>query len=399
MLYAVAVKKAWVLGALGLAVAALMGCGGEEPAGVVVEVEAQPFTVRSVDWNPQAVDVGKVAAVAENGGVLAVLADTGSTVFSGGVVTATDGSVKGWTAASVIPAADGNGTWIAGIDGAGQVLRLRGGTYFEPVSDLYGLEAEVVLGVAALGGAGVAFALDGQLAVTDGMTITRYDVETYAGVAGADGRVGSASEGKARIFEAASASELSHELSGAEQATFDAAGKLVVRTADAIYAEDEQGNLGLRYRAKSGALRELAASDVRVWVVEGTELLSIEVDSVLRTAGAGISETARLVGSPTGDVWSIDGGALGRFAAETGDSEDRGVWEKDVQPVYLGSCTPCHEPGGSAGADLSTYGAWVARREQIKDRVVVAKTMPPTGIEFTEEGRAAIAGWIAGGAP
>jgi mono/diheme cytochrome c family protein len=398
MLYEV--RRAFVGRGIGVVAAAALiaGCGGEEPAGIV-EVDAQPFTVRSVDWNPAAVDVGEVAAVAENGGVLAVLADTGSTVFSGGVVTATDGSVKGWTAASVIPAADGNGTWIAGIDATGQVLRLRGGTYFEPVSDLYGLEEETVLGLAALGGAGVAFALDGQLAVTDGMTVTRYDVATYAGIAGADGRAASAGDGKARIFEAASASELVHLLPGAEQATFNAAGRLVVRTADAIYAEDGQGNLGLRYRAKAGALRELAASDVRVWVVEGTELLSIEVDSVLRTAGAGIAETARLVGSPTGDVWSIEGGALARFAAETGDSEDRGVWEKNVQPVYLGSCTPCHEPGGSAGADLSTYGAWVARREQIKERVVAAKTMPPTGIEFTEEGRAAIASWVTGGAP
>ncbi|NUQ77010.1 MAG: hypothetical protein HUU21_26040 [Polyangiaceae bacterium] len=396
MLYAVRRVFMGVLG--GLAAAALGGCGGEEPAGVV-EVEAQPFSVRSVDWNPAAVDVGKVAAVAESGGIIAILADTGSTVLSGGVVTATDGSVKNFTRAAVIPAADGNGMWIAGIDATGTVLRLRAGSYFEPVSNLYGLSGEEVLEVAALGGAYVAFSLDGQLAVADGMTVTRYDVATYTGLAGADGRAASAGEGRARIFEAASESELSHVLSGAEQAVFDAAGRLVVRTADAIYAEDGQGNLGLRYRAKAGALRELSASDVRVWAVEGSELLSIEADGVLRTEGAGIPETARLMGSPSGDVWSIDGGVLSRFAAETGDSEDRGVWEKDVQPVYLASCTPCHEPGGSAGADLSTYGAWVARREQIKERVVTAKTMPPTGIAFTEAERTAIAGWVAGGSP
>jgi hypothetical protein len=381
-----------------LAAAALAGCGEDPPPGIV-EVDAQPLTVRSVDWNPTAVDVGSVAAVAELGGVIAVFADAGASMFSGGLLTASDGSVNGWTSASVIPAADGNGTWITGIDATGTVLRLRGGAYFEPVSDLYGLEEEEVLSVAALGGSSVAFALDGQLAVTDGMTVTRYDVATYAGLAGADGRAASAVDGKARIFDAASASELTHLLAGVEQAVFDAAGRLVVRTADAIYAEDGQGNLGLRYRAKSGALRELAASDVRVWAVEGTELLSVETDSVLRTDGAAGPEAARLVGSPSGDVWLIEGGALTRFAAETGDSEDRGVWEKDVQPVYHASCTPCHEPGGSAGADLSTYGAWVARREQIKERVVAAKTMPPTGIEFTEEGRAAIAKWVTGGAP
>lgn len=378
------------------AAAAGAGCGGEEAPQGVTEVEAQPLSVRTVDWNPTAADVGEVAAVAELGGVIAVLGDAGASVFSGGVLTATDGSVKGWKGAAVIPAADGNGTWIAGIDASGGVQRLRAGSFFEGVSDLYGLGGEAVLGVSALGGAAVAFALDGQLAVTDGATITRYDVATYAGLAGADGRAGSASDGKARVFEATTGSETTHLVAGAEQAVFNAAGRLVVRTADAIYMEDGQGGLGLRYRAKAGALRELAASDVRVWAIEGTELLSIEADSVLRTTDAGVADGVRLLGSPSGDVWTINDGALERFAAETGDSEDRAVWEKDVQPVYLGSCTPCHEPGGSAGADLSTYGAWVVRREQIRERVVEAKTMPPTGIEFTEAGRAAIEKWVGG---
>jgi mono/diheme cytochrome c family protein len=399
MLHAVLVKRAFAGVFIGLAAAALMGCGGEDAPAGIVEVLAQPFTVRPVDWNPTAVNVGEVAAVAEIGGILAVLGNNGASVFSGGVLTATDASVKGWTGASVIPAADGNGTWIAGVDLGGRVLRLRGGMYFEPVSDLYGLEDEAVLHVSALGKSTVAFAMSGELAVTDGVTVTRYDVATYTGLAGANGRAATAGGGEARIFEAASASEITHLVPGAEQAVFDAAGRLVVRTADAIYAEDAQGGMGLRYKAKVGALRELAASDVRVWAIEGTELLSVEVNSVLRTEGAGVSATARLVGSPSGDVWSLDGGALSRFAAETGDSEDRGIWEKDVQPVYLASCTPCHEPGGQAGTDLSTYGAWVARREVIKERVVTAKTMPPTGIEFTEDERAAIEGWIAAGAP
>lgn len=133
--------------------------------------------------------------------------------------------------------------------------------------------------------------------------------------------------------------------------------------------------------------------------IDVSRLASIGVGWIFIIIPRGFSPAARLLGSPSGDVWSIDGGALARFAAEMGDSEDRGVWEKDVQPVYLASCTPCHAPGGSAGADLSTYGAWVARREQIKDRVVTAKTMPPTGIDFTEEERTAIAGWVGGGAP
>ena len=99
--------------------------------------------------------------------------------------------------------------------------------------------------------------------------------------------------------------------------------------------------------------------------------------------------------SPSGDVWIVDGSPkLTRYAAETGDSEDRKGWEEKVQPIYIKSCTPCHEPGGSSGADLSTYGAWVARRTQLQDEVITKKTMPPQGIEFSDMDRTVLGDWI-----
>jgi hypothetical protein len=361
----------------------------------VVPVPADPLTTRVVDWNRAGIDVGNVTAVAELGGTTTVLAETGATMLSGSILIATDGTVTGWKSAAVIPAADGNGTWVAGIDAQGKVLRLRSGSFFEGVSDLYGLETDAVLGVAALGGAAVAFALDAELAVTDGMTVTRYDVETYGDIAGGKGRAAGVSAGKVHVFEAATAQEIVHDLPGAEQVVFDGAGKLVVRTADAIYLEDGSGALALRYTATGGPVGGLAASDVRVWFMEGTELGALNPEGVLRTTGAGLAEGARLLGSPSGDVWVIEGGALKRLEAETGESKDRAIWEEDVQPIYLESCTPCHQPGGSAGADLSTYGAWVARRDRIKVKVVDEKSMPPTGIPFTEAERTAITKWVA----
>lgn len=380
----------------------LAACGGTETTETTPEdappLEAQAFEVRSVGWNPSAVDVGSVAAVAELGGTTAVFSSTGASVFSGGVLTATDAAVTNWASAAVIPAADANGVWIAGINETGQIFRLRAGSFFESVSDLYGLEDDAILGAVALGGPAVTFALQDQLAVTDGTTITRYDAGTFVGMAGGGGRVASAGGDKAQVFEVGSAKSYAYDMEGAEQVAFDAAGRLIVRTADAIYIEGD-GKLVLRYQSTGGTLRGFAASDLRIWFIEGSELGALEADAVYLTADAGIAEDTRLLGSPSGDVWTLSGGGLARHAAELGDSEDRKVWEEEVQPIFLASCTPCHEPGGSSGTDLSTYGAWVALRKTVNERVVETKTMPPEGIPIDDADREVIAAWVAGASP
>lgn len=375
------------------------GCdgGGEEetkPPEEIKPLAAEEVSVRSVDWNPSMADVGSVAAVTEIGGTSAVLGSNGATVFSGGIVVATDTAVTEWSSAAVIPAADGHGQWISGLTKSGRIYRLRGTMTFEKVSDLYGLSNDDVLAMASLGGTSAVFALEGQLAVSDGNTVTRYDVETFTGLAARSGRAVSAADGKIRVFDAVTAEGYDYELEGAEQAALDAAGRIIARTADSLYVEAEDGTLALRYTSTKGDLRQLAASDVRVWFIEGEELGALEADAVYLTEGAQIPEGARLLGSASGDVWVLDKGALSRYAAETGDDADRKLWEEEVQPLYLSSCTPCHAPGGSAGIDLSTYGSWVARRDVIGTRVVDKKTMPPEGISFSDDQRKVIAGWV-----
>jgi hypothetical protein len=372
------------------------GCdGGEEttPPEEIKPLTAEAVSVRAVDWNPSMADVGDVAAVTEIGSTAAVLGSSGATVFSGGVVIATDAAVDDWVSAAVIPAADGHGQWISGLTESGNIYRLRGQMMFEKVSDLYGLSDVDVLAMASLGGTGAVFALEGQLAVSDGNTVTRYDVETFTGLAGRTGRAVSASDGKVRVFVAATEEGYDYELEGAEQAVFNAAGRIVVRTADSIYIEAEDGTLALLYKGSKGPLRELASSDVRVWFIEGEELGALEADAVYVTEDAKIPEGSRLRGSTSGDVWMLDKGDLSRYAAETGDDADRKVWEEEIQPLYMSSCTPCHSPGGSAGIELSSYGAWVARRDIIRTNVVEKKTMPPEGISFSDEDRKVIASW------
>jgi mono/diheme cytochrome c family protein len=375
--------------AIGLAASA---CGGGEPE-PAASLSVQPLSVRSVDWNPKAIPVGSVAAVAELGGTIVVLGDEGATLFSGGVYAGSDAQVTGWRSATTIPAADGNGTWIAGVDDQGRVLRLRAGSYFELVSDLYGLVGEDVAGVAALGGATVGFAIAGGLAVADGMTVTRYDVGPFTNLAGGGGRAATTDGSNVHVFVTSGEQMASYPLPGAEEVVFDEAGKLVVRTADSLYKEDESGEIVLLYESEAGAMFGLAVSAGRVWFGDGADLGMIEAGVVSRTTGGSVPPASSLLGSPSGDVWVLADGELDKYAAEVGDAEDRALWETKVQPVYLDSCTPCHAPGGSAGFELSTYGAWVARREAIKERVVDLKSMPPAGIPFTDIERKAIADW------
>lgn len=378
---------------LGAACAA--GCGGGDIGGAPPQAlgEVAPMSVRAVDWNPKSVPLGSVAAVGELEGTVAVLADVGVTLFSGGVYTGSDGSVTEWRTAATIPAADGNGTWIAGVDGAGRVLRLRAGSYFEPVSDLYGLTSDDITGLAALDGAKVGFAVGGALAVADGMNVAHYDGGVYKSVAGGGGRAAAADGAKVYVFNTGDGKSTTYELAGAEEVAFDGAGKLVARTKGAVYLEDAAGGLALRYESKAAALHGLATSAGRVYIADGAEILMLEAGVLSGTKGAALPETATLIGSPSGDVWTLSGGELSKLAPQVGDEDDRLLWETKVQPVYLDSCTPCHAPGGSAGIELSTYNAWVARRAKIKERVVEQKTMPPSGVMFSEEERAAISAW------
>jgi mono/diheme cytochrome c family protein len=67
--------------------------------------------------------------------------------------------------------------------------------------------------------------------------------------------------------------------------------------------------------------------------------------------------------------------------------------------VFTRVCSQCHLPGGSAGIDLSFYGAWVERRAQIGKSVVdrAQPVMPPSGApQLTDAEIAAVKAWVEG---
>jgi mono/diheme cytochrome c family protein len=354
-----------------------------------------PLTVRPVAWNPSQAGIGKVRAVADMGNVVAVLGDAGATVLSSGAVVATDPSVTDWVEAGTIPGADGAARWIVGIDSHGRVRHLHGLSAFEDVSARYGLDGRRVRGAAALDAGRVGFLLDGEIAVADGRRVTRYGAAPLTSIAGDHGVGVAAGNGLVVVFDAARLTSRTYALPGVTGAVVAADGRVVAITPRAVYASTAIDSLALLYDAGADTLHGLVASGTRVWFGDGEELGVVEGGRVAETTGARIALDARLVGSPSGDVWVIAGGALQRFASvEPGAAEPALAWGTRIGPVFARACASCHQPGGVSGTDLSTASAWQAERANIDDRVVVHKTMPPEGHPLSDVDREAIRAWV-----
>ncbi len=355
--------------------------------------------VRAVDWNPgQAPNTG-VRAVADSGSDVVAFADGAATVLTGGRVVAVDRTVPRWISASTLPAADGSGTWIVGVDGDGKVRRLFGKSTLEPVSERFGLAGDHVESVAALGGTVAAFRLQDQIAVADGTSVTRYGTGVLSSFAGGGGRAALGGD-PLRVFDVAGkrvsafAVPDASAAGGPGRASFVAMtpqGKLFVATPDTIWGEDERGDLAIRFEARGMTIHGLAASADRVWFADGAELGVIEGGAVRETTGARVSPAAQLAASPSGDVWTLTDGALARYAVA---DEGPPAWDESVAPVFRRACESCHKVGGEAGIALGTKEAWEKRRDRIRRRVLVDRDMPPAGHPLPDADREAIRAWL-----
>jgi hypothetical protein len=366
---------------------------------------ATALRVRAVDWNPGHAPIDGVRAVADSGSDVVAFADGAATVLTGGRVVAVDRSVPRWVSAGTLPAADGSGTWIVGVDGDGRVRRLFGKASLEPVSDRFGLGGEHVMSVASLGGGASGFRLQDEIAVADGSAVTRYQTGPLATFAGGGGR---AALGGAplRVFDVARkrvsafavpevswTSGTGSDGSSARVAfvAVTPAGRLFVATPETIWAEDDRGDLTRVFDARGMTLHGLVAAADRVWFADGPELGVIEGGQVRETTGAKVSPAAELAGSPSGDVWTLTAGALGRFTVEGNGGPS---WDEAVAPVFRRACESCHRAGGEAGVELGAKEAWEKRLERIRKRVLVDRDMPPPGRALSDADREAIRGWL-----
>lgn len=379
----------------------LLGLGCQPPTPSSTLLPEVPLAVQSVSWNTKNVATGKVSAVAELNEDTVVFSDQGALVFTAGLLLNTDAVTKSWIGATVIPAGDLAGQWLVGIDGKGRLRRLRDRSVMEDVADRYGLRADAVFDAAAADSmTKVVFALEGELAAADGKNITRYPVR-LRGLSGGAGRVVGLSDGTAVVFESATGSVKRIGLpSPAVAAVIDTAGRVVVATADTLYRE-QSGELGaaldVLFVSSDVPLRGLALASGEVWVQIGDALAIVSGDSLRRSPSLTLPADAKLIGSPTGDVWVLAGGMLRRFGEDSGGGADEQVWRQTVQPVFTRLCALCHMPGGSANLDLSTYRSWDLRRMAIKQRVLDGKPtpMPPKGAgTATQDELGAISEWL-----
>lgn len=358
--------------------------------------------VRAVDWNPGKAPIEGVRAVADSGSDVVAFADGAATVLTGGRVVAVDRSVPRWVSAGTLPATDGSGTWIVGVDADGRVHRLFGKSRFEPVSDRFGLTGDHVMSVASLGGGVAGFRLRDEIAVADGSVVTRYQTGPLEAFVGGGGSAALGGD-LLRVFDVATKRVSGFAVpevawhsgaggsAGAALVAVTRTGRLFVATPEAIWAQDDRGDLSLRFEAPGMTIHGLAAAGDRVWFAEGAELGVIEGAHVRETTDARLSPAAELTGSPSGDVWTLTAGALGRFAVEGNGGPS---WEEAVAPVFRRVCESCHRAGGEAGVQLGTEEAWDKRRERIRRRVLVDRDMPPAGRPLSDADREAIQGWL-----
>ncbi len=377
-------RAAHPLIALGLAA---LGCSdGSTPV-------STELVVREVVWNPAQVDLGSVTALAEFEHGVVVFGDQGAAVLLGGAVVGRSTVARSWRSAAEIPAGDGTSArWVVGINGEGRLLRLRAGYDFDDITERYRLGDAPVQAVVSLGATAAAFTFADGFAIADGTTITRYD-GAFPNPAGGGKLASIASSQAVRVFEPTTGRTTEYPIAGVTSVALDDRGRLAVLTASSLYLEDANGRLQAVY-AMSDALHGLATSGRRVWFGVGSEL-AVYDGTVRRTRNANLASDARLVGSPTGDVWVSSNGRLARYADSTGVTDDQIGWERDVRPVFVRRCAACHLPGGSANLDLSRYAPWNERRTAVRRRVIVDRTMPPDmSTPLSAEEHAAIAAWV-----
>jgi hypothetical protein len=344
----------------------LIGCALPPPS---------PLALRAVDWNPTHAAVGAPADAADEGDSALLVGPDGALAVKAGVVTKIPGHFR---AAAAIPAADGLGRWLVAVAGDGRLLRLRGGA-FEDIGARYGVaRVRDVCG----GRAVAVFALDGEIAVADGRSVTRYPLHVDDLACGGDRVVGH----DARVVIAVDLAR--HTLRrfnvAAVGAAADVRGRVIVATARGLYVEDA-GGLSLRYRARQ-RLRSLSGGGGRVWFADGDRAGALIGDEV-RLSPVPLPPGARLAASSSGDVWTLSDKPM-----RLGGGGD--AWADSVLPVFARVCADCHLPGGRAGVDLSTAAAWKAERSELYRRVLVARDMPPRSYTFADADRARISAWL-----
>lgn len=391
-------KPLWTIALCLVPALTSVGCAHREPSSVF---EEGTIELRPVTWNIDPVTAGKVTAVADSQDEVAIFGNQGASYFTEGTLVGTDTSVVSWRSAAVVPAIDLPDNWLLGIDPFGQVYRLRRNGVLDVVTAQYGLLPNSVREVVAPSSKLTALALKDKIAVCDGSAVHLYDLRAR-GLAGAAGRL-AAFDGAEVIQidfnkpEGTAIQRLS--LSGVIAVAFDVTGELalIAATEDALYVERDGVLLKLWESPAEVRITGLASSGRGVWVAMGKQLSLLAGTRLLHGTIGLTSDTGKIVGSPSGDVWIVGGSQLVRIGERTSFGIDEERWRRGILPMFQRLCRGCHLPGGSSNIDLSTYPQWAARRDLMKQRLIEMRPtpMPPREVgTLTATELSAVQRWL-----
>jgi mono/diheme cytochrome c family protein len=340
----------------------------------------------------------RVVAIADDGARRLVLTEQGASVVRGGAVERSAGTRR-WRKAVLLPAADGRGTWAAGLDQEGRLWRVRPGVALDEIADRYGLAQDRIRDIAAAGGRLVVFLLDDAVAVADGRRVLRYPMPGARAVAGggrvaavrfAD-RVDRLALGPLQDGTAVRPQRISYPVRDPRAAVLDTAGVLFVATATRVYQAGPDGILRTLW---SGHVDWLTAAGLRVWFADRHRVLLAGDGPPREAQGAPAGGARPGTGAADGSLWLLgQGGPLRLVPDRASPAEAR--WDETIRPIFDRGCAGCHRPDGRAGVDLSSAAAWLGGREEILQRVVIGRTMPPAGHPLSEDDRSAVRAWAA----
>ncbi len=348
-----------------------------------------------------ATDLGTLdnaSAVVGLGDATFVFRTSGVAIVRGAVLAATGEAPVEIRSATTIAALDGDGRWVVGIGRDGSVWRVTQTAAFESIGERLGFDGAKVI---ALVGAGktIAAQLDhGVASSTDGhhMQIVT-SVPAMTAFAAAVDRLAFATATTVELWDLAKATRRSFAIAGAHSLAFlepdSSAPRLVVATADQLAIESGGA---LRRVSAPRVLSQIVAAGPRLWIGAADGMYLYDGRTTSPTTSA-THAPRPLYGSATGDVWVAGKPGLAHYAiagATTAVHAADARWQASIAPVFQRVCAHCHLPGGDAGIDLSTAAAWTLENNEIKDRVLVTKTMPPAGTVLSDADRRIIEAWL-----
>jgi hypothetical protein len=304
----------------------------------------------------------------------------------------------------VVPALDLPDRWLLGVDPLGHCYRVRRNGQLEAVNSQYGLTGNSVREVVAVSSTLTAFALPKQVAVVNGSSVRMYDLQAR-GLAGAAGRLAAFDETELIQIDLSGehgATMKRLPLEGVLAVAFDLSGQeaLVVATAQPLYVE-KQGSLNKIWDAPDDAkITGLAGSGRGVWIAVGNQLVLLRGEKLFHGNSERLPDSARLVGSPSGDVWVLGGSQFMRLGERSQGGVDEDRWRRNILPVFQRLCRGCHLPGGSGGSDFSTYSQWASHRALLRQRLIdqQPKPMPPPSVgTLTPTELLAVQRWVQSG--